>query len=142
MFGRTFTSSEAKYYIEGFAHRTAGASRQAGSMPSPNPESRRKKFVSEPIEPKPGSYDTNAMGAGEPGLPSVFTWRGRQYEVAQVLSTWKSHGEDRGDTYVRRHWYEILTSSGHRMRIYFDRNPGRSGSQLGRWWLYTFEDPQ
>jgi hypothetical protein len=109
-------------------------------MPSaPNPETGGRKFFSEPINVEAGTADAAAMGRGEPGLPKSFEWRGRRYDIASVTSTWKGHGEDRGDTYVRRHWYEIVTSCGYRMRIYFDRNAGRSGSRLSRWWLYTIE---
>lgn len=79
------------------------------------------------------------MALGEPGLPRAFTWRGTRYELERVDATWKSHGEDRGDTYVRKHWYDIVTTSGLRLRVYFDRNPGRSGSQRSRWWVYSVE---
>lgn len=79
------------------------------------------------------------MGRGEPGLPQAFEWRGRRYDVASVESSWKGHGTDRGDVYVRRHWYDIVTACGQRMRIYFDRNPGRAGSKRSRWWLYSVE---
>jgi uncharacterized protein DUF6504 len=99
----------------------------------------RPSFVSEPIVPEPGSGALESMARGEPGLPRVFTWRGERYEVASVTSSWKSHGEDRGDVYVRRHWYDVVTTSGKRMRLYFDRNPGRRGSARSRWWLYSIE---
>ena len=32
------------------------------------------ELVSEPIVPQAGSFDTGAMGRGEPGLPAAFTW--------------------------------------------------------------------
>ena len=79
------------------------------------------------------------MTRGEPGLPRRFSWRDRGYEVSAVEASWKSHGEDRGDVYVRRHWYDIRTTCGQRMRIYFDRNPGRAGSRRSRWWVYSLE---
>lgn len=81
------------------------------------------------------------MARAEPGLPHSFVWREKRYEIAEVIGKWKSHGKDRGDTYVRRHWFDVLTASGHRMRLYFDRNPTSRGSQKGRWWLYTVEPP-
>jgi hypothetical protein len=80
------------------------------------------------------------MSRGEPGVPRGFVWRGRRYEIAAVESSWKGHGKDRGDTYVRRHWYDVATVCGRRMRIYFDRNPGRSGSKRSRWWVYSVGD--
>lgn len=97
----------------------------------------RAQFVSEPIEPEALSANPAAMGRGEPGLPKRFTWRGQAYEIARVAETWRSHGEDRGDVYVRKHWYDVVTTSGVSMRIYFDRNPQRSGSARGRWWVYS-----
>jgi hypothetical protein len=99
----------------------------------------RPQFVGEPIAPQADSADVAAMSRGEPGLPSAFVWRDRRYAIASVVSRWKSHGEDRGDVYVRRHWFEVLTECGERMRIYFDRNPGGSRSQLGRWWLFAID---
>ena len=60
-------------------------------------------------------------------------------EVGRVVEQWKGHGEDRGDTYVRRHWYDIVTTSGLAMRVYFDRNPGRSRRPERRWWVFWVE---
>ena len=101
------------------------------------PSKERATFISEPIEPEAGSADPSAMGRGEPGLPRRFSWRGNHYEIDEVVANWKSHGQDRGDVYVRKHWYDVVTTTGERMRLYFDRNPQRSGSKLGRWWLYS-----
>jgi hypothetical protein len=109
--------------------------------PAPSPESGKNRFVSEPIRPDGGPADIEAMARGEPGLPRAFVWRERRFEIANVVSRWRSLGTDRGDNYIRRHWYDIETDDGQRMRIYFDRNPGRRGSSQDRWWLYTVEDP-
>jgi len=68
------------------------------------------RFVSEPVKPEAGSGDVGAMSRGEPGLPRAFTWRGTRYEVASVEATRRSTGTDRGDVYVRKHFYEILTT--------------------------------
>jgi Family of unknown function (DUF6504) len=106
----------------------------------PSAPKRKSRFVGEPIRPQAGSGSLAAMSRGEPGLPVAFTWRDRRYEIATVVSSWKGHGEDRGDVYVRRHWYDIETACGARMRIYFDRNPGRSKSKLGRWWLFSIDE--
>jgi hypothetical protein len=99
------------------------------------------KFVSEPIEPKVGSADITAMSRGEPGLPQAFTWRGKEYRISAVRSSRKGLKEDRGDVYVRRHYYEIETTSGEQMTIYFDRNPTGGGKHKQRWWLYTIQEP-
>ena len=98
-----------------------------------------KEFVSEPITPAGGSFDTAAMAAGEPGLPARFRWRETEYEVARVLDTWKTTGDchhGSGEQYVRRHWYRVEATDGTLMEIYFDRQP-RSGRSKARWWLAT-----
>jgi len=96
-----------------------------------------KQFVSEPITPVGGVFDTAAMSAGEPGLPARFRWRDTEYEVAVVTKTWKTAGDCRhgsGERYVRRHWFSIRTTDGTNMEIYFDRQP-RARQAKQRWWL-------
>ena len=100
-------------------------------------KAREQTFVSEAISPEMGSADIGAMARGEPGLPRAFTWRGRRYEITSVIATWKTTGTDRGDIYIRRHWYEIGTAEGQRMKIYFERNPTGRRRRGVRWWLYT-----
>ena len=95
------------------------------------------RFVSEPIEPEAGSADIGAMSRGEPGLPRAFVWRGARYEIASVEATRRSTGTDRGDVYVRKHIYEIVTTRGERMTIYFERNPTSKAARKHRWWLYS-----
>jgi hypothetical protein len=97
------------------------------------------RFVGEAITPESSSADIAAMARGEPGLPTAITWRKRRYAIAAVHRRWRTHGEDRGDVYVRRHWFDVETACGMCMRIYFDRNPGRSGSRASRWWLYAID---
>ena len=80
-----------------------------------------EEFVSEPLVPLAGTFDLAAMSRAEPGLPGVFTWRGTQYVVARLLSAWKTSGVAMGEVYLRRHWYEIETTSGVRMTVYCER---------------------
>ncbi len=103
-----------------------------------------ESFISEPIKPASGSFASAAMARGEPGLPAAFTWRDREYSVAQVLESWKSAGPDRDggtERYVRKHWYRILTATGEVMTLYFDRQPpaGRSRSRQ-RWTLFSMRE--
>lgn len=99
-------------------------------------------FIGEPIEPKPGSFDSAMMARGGPGIPRVFTWRGREYHVAGVIETWhtkeRGHGMDRQYRYVRKHFYRIKTTTGEIMTITFDRKPqsGR-GKSRQRWSLFS-----
>lgn len=96
-----------------------------------------EQFVSEPIQPAPGAFDTAAMSRGEPGLPRQFTWRGHLYTPAQTLRTWKTSTRDRGELYLRRHWFQLLTATGETMTIYCERQTRNPGKPRQRWYLYT-----
>ena len=103
------------------------------------PSPPHKEFVSEPITPVAGSFDTVSMAAGEPGLPARVMWRGAEYEVIRVLDAWKTTGPCRhgsGEQYVRRHWFRVVTADGAEMELYFDRQP-RVRQKSHRWWLAT-----
>ncbi len=98
-----------------------------------------EEFVSEEITPAPKTADARAMAAGEPGLPRRFTWRDREFTVADVLEKWKDTGRCKSgadESYVRKHWFRIRTTTGEEMTIYFDRQP-RSRKRTARWWLYA-----
>jgi len=98
-----------------------------------------ERFVDEPLVPVSSTADTSLMAAGGPGLPRAFLWRGRKVEVAAVLRSWRESGKCRhgsGEMYARRHWFEVTTTGGATMKIYFDRQP-RGGRKEPRWWLFT-----
>lgn len=90
-------------------------------------------FVSKPIEPV-GAFDSDAMSRGEPPLPPAFLFDGEELTVASELRSWRSTKDDRGDTYLKRHWYEFEMHDGRRAVVYFDRGARRNQP---RWWLYT-----
>ncbi len=99
-----------------------------------------EEFVSESIQPVPGTFDTGGMTAGAPGLPERFVWRGNEYTVAEVIDTWKDkspckHGS--GEQYVRKHWFRIRTTGGEEMKLYFERQARSRRQRKARWWLYT-----
>ena len=93
------------------------------------------QFISEPLLPDPGTFDTQAMSRGEPGLPTGFTWRKQHYPIAELLESWKSNAPA-GEVapYLRRHWFKIRTADGQIMTIYCLRQ-ARVGNK--RWWLYS-----
>ncbi|HUT58324.1 MAG TPA: DUF6504 family protein [Phycisphaerae bacterium] len=102
-----------------------------------------EQFVSEPITPVPGTADVRAMARGEPGLPGRFTWRGREYRVAEVIQSWKTSGPCRsggGEVYLRRHWHKILTEPCQVMKVYCERQARSSRRPKARWWLYSIEE--
>jgi RimJ/RimL family protein N-acetyltransferase len=98
-------------------------------------------FISERITLEPGSSDVSAMSRGEPGVPKAFVWRGSRFETAHLVLTRRDMGTDRGDVYVRRHYYEIETTDQLRMVLYFERNPS-DRTKRKAWWLYTLAFPE
>jgi len=101
-----------------------------------------EQFISEPIAPAVGTFDTHGIARGEPGLPTHFTWREDEYEVAEVLEVWKTSTAEvsGGEVYLRRHWWEVRTTSGHVMKLYFERQKKRKNAKE-RWFVYTVRPP-
>lgn len=101
------------------------------------------EFVSEPIVPLQGTFDVQAMGRGEPGLPSGFTWRGACYDVVERLAQWKHSSREgsraQGELYLRRHYYKLRMSDGAAWTVYFTRQPSPGGSPRQRWFLYEID---
>lgn len=100
-------------------------------------------FVSEPLVPLDASFDTSGMARGEPGLPQKFRWRNKEWTVAEVLESWKDHGDcthGRGERYVRKHGYRVRTTDEQILKIYFQRNFGRGQfRKKERWWIQSIE---
>ena len=100
-------------------------------------------FVSEPLTPLDGSFDTALMAQGEPGLPHHFRWRKKEWHVSVILEKWKDHGDcthGSGERYVRRHFYRVQTAEGPVLRIYFQRTFGRGRRTPCRWWIASIEE--
>ncbi len=99
-------------------------------------QDRKLRFVSQPIQPEAGTFDTGAMARGGPGLPLAFQWRRRRLVIREIPGTWRdsascTHGS--GERYLARHGFVCRLESGGIARIYFERRPGRGGGR--RWWL-------
>jgi hypothetical protein len=95
-----------------------------------------KKFVSRPLVPIREEFLTAASG-NEPPVPRAFRWEDRTLEIIAVVRTWRSTKTDRGDTYLKRHWFELKTADGRKIEVYFDREARRGSA---RWWLYTIDE--
>ena len=98
-----------------------------------------ERLISEAITPVVATSDTSRMAAGEPGLPREFLWRGGTIEISAVLRSWRETGKCRHgspELYVRKHWYEVATTSKTTMKIYFERQ-FRRGQKGPRWWLFS-----
>lgn len=101
------------------------------------------EFVSEPIKPVEGTFDSAGMTRGEPGLPSRFIWRDKEYAVAQVVEKWQELGRCKSASsqmYMRKHWFKIKCSDDSEMTIYFERQPRSKRQNKTRWWLYTVKE--
>ncbi|MBD5604526.1 MAG: hypothetical protein IAI48_05485 [Candidatus Eremiobacteraeota bacterium] len=96
-----------------------------------------RHFVSEAIRQNGDSLFAAAFGTGEPPLPARFAWRDEDLVVAAVERTWRSTNEDRGDTYLARHWFDVRLADGRGATLYFDRKARRSAPN---WWLYALSD--
>jgi len=91
-------------------------------------------FVSEAIAPVGTVHEDTGPSDREPALSGAFRWRDETLEIASVERTWRSTKDDRGDTYLKRHWFEAKLHDGRTAVIYFDR-AARRGTP--NWWLYT-----
>jgi hypothetical protein len=108
-----------------------------------------KRFVSEPITPCHGEVSNTchgevsnhpelAEGIGrEPALPAAFRWRDQRIAVKRTLRRRRSTKVDRGDTYLKRHWFDVETDDGRIATVYYDRAAKRGQPH---WWLYSIED--
>jgi hypothetical protein len=92
-----------------------------------------RKFVGQSIAPAGDGFIT-PVGGREPPVPRAFHWDDRTFDVSAVLRSWRTTRTDRGDAYLKRHWFELETASGERLEVYFDRESRRGAP---RWWLYS-----
>ncbi len=95
------------------------------------------RFVGEALTASAESIDTGALSRGEPALPKDFGWRGERLAVHEIVRTWRTTNTDRGDTYLARHWYEVVLGDGRVAVLYFDR---KSRRDKPHWWLYTLAE--
>ena len=95
-----------------------------------------RRFVSEPVEPL-GISDAGATLRGEPAMPAAFRWHDRELRVGRIDATRRGLKNDRGDVYLKRHYFDFITPEGERVTVYFDRQakPGQP-----RWWLYAIAE--
>jgi len=94
-----------------------------------------RELISEAVAPDPASFSRAGVAPGEPARPARFTWRGRAYEVAEVLRSWKTTSAGpytTGDVYLRRHYADIRTVCGEELRLY-----GERGGREDRWFLHS-----
>ena len=90
-------------------------------------------FVGKAIVPE-GALEIATLSHGEPSLPPAFTFDGERIDVRELRRTWRGTKDDRGDTYLKKHWFEFETADGRVAVVYFDRGARKNAP---RWWLYT-----
>ncbi len=92
-----------------------------------------RTFVGRPLAPAGEGFVTPASGS-EPPVPRVFLWGDRTLTVTAVVRAWRSTKSDRGDAYLKRHWFELATACGLQIEVYYDRE---ARGNAAHWWLYT-----
>jgi hypothetical protein len=108
------------------------------TSPSSDLPTPAEALISEPVVAAEGSFDAESMARGEPGVPTAFTWRGREYRVRAVVNHWKTLRDCRsgsGEKYVGKHYFKVEADSGERMTLY----RARTGSKNDSWILYSIE---
>ena len=93
-----------------------------------------RRFVSAPLTPSGDGFITAADGSAPP-VPTAFQWKEGEFRINAVLRSWRSTKTDRGDTYLKRHWFELQTAQGATIEVYYDRE-----SRHSPWWLYTIAE--
>jgi hypothetical protein len=73
----------------------------------------------------------------EPSLPTAFHWRNETLAIKSVRDRRRSTKVDRGDTYLKRHWFDLETVDGRVITVYYDRAAKRGHPH---WWLYAIEE--
>ncbi len=85
-----------------------------------------EKFIDEEVQ----------VDTAEFGLPRGFVWRGRRFEVVEILSSWRKLDFKRA-WWRRRHrdHFRVRTGDGRVFELYRHRGPGR------RYWVLLRELP-
>ena len=96
-----------------------------------------KRFASQPVEVELASPTLDSLGRLEPAAPMAVRIEGERRAVLRIVRRWRSSKNDRGDTYLKRHWFE-LAIEGASVVLYYDR--AATGRQP-HWWLFTIEEP-
>jgi hypothetical protein len=74
-------------------------------------------------EVRPGMtkrFDEEVRVERDAGLPTAFEWRGRRYEVADVIGKWRIEGRWWSDGRDREYW-RVEARGGAVWDLYFDR---------------------
>jgi hypothetical protein len=107
------------------------------------------QFIDEPIEV---TFKKPPVFSKKPDVPDAFTWRGEQFLVKGLISTWSDFSRrgrmarnmrpsnvrktvGRGSWGVGRFYFRVETDGGQYFDIYYDRTPKSAGEGAGDWIL-------
>ncbi len=95
-------------------------------------------FVSGPISPLAGTFDTSGMAGGAPGIPEGFVRNGRTTRITEILGGWKLARPEpgSGELYVRRHYYRLRMDDGDTWVVYCLRGSTGVRTSPHRWFLH------
>jgi hypothetical protein len=108
------------------------------------------RFIAEEITVE---FDTPPTLTKKPDPPSAFTWKGKSFEVASVISKWFSYERKgrmaknmqpehlraamrKGSWGVGRFYFRVETACGRIFDLYYDRAPEEAGDRKGHWYLW------
>jgi hypothetical protein len=111
---------------------------------------RFKRFINEIID---AQFLESPLLEKKPGCPSGFTWRGKNYQIRDLISEWHDYrrrgrmarnmqpkhaatAETRGSWGVGQDYYRVRTTTGEIFDIYFDRAPKDIDNRKGFWFIY------
>ncbi|HEX2267469.1 MAG TPA: DUF6504 family protein, partial [Actinomycetota bacterium] len=69
-------------------------------------------------------YDEDVMVERDAGMPAAFLWRGRRYEVSDVIGRWRIEGRWWEDGTDREYW-RVEARGGAVVDLYQDRRANR-----------------
>jgi hypothetical protein len=69
-------------------------------------------------------YDEDVMVERDAGMPAAFLWRGRRYEVSDVIGRWRIEGRWWEDGTDREYW-RVEARGGTVVDLYQDRRANR-----------------
>jgi hypothetical protein len=75
-------------------------------------------------EPMTKRFDEEVRVERDAGMPAVFEWRGKRYQVVDVIGKWRIEGRWWADGRDREYW-RVEARGGAVWDLYFDRQRDR-----------------
>jgi hypothetical protein len=108
------------------------------------------QFIAEPVEV---AFDQPPALEKKPGPPARFTWRGKTFQVTELLSEWvdtrrrgrmarnmqpqhAAVASSRGSWGVGLFYFRVRTEEGRYFDLYYDRAPKDADHRKGAWFVF------